>query len=287
VRKAPSGLAASVLAYLLWGFITIYWKQLTRFNAFELIGHRIVWSSILLTTVLVVSSKWRAVANAFRTPKVLGQMALAAALLTTNWTSYVYAVVHGRVIETALGYFIAPIGTMLLGVYAMKEPLRNAQRVALVLATAAVVVLAVAYGEVPIIALLLGTSWCAYGFVKRQVPLASVESLAGETLILVVPAAILVAVRQNTGDGIFEVGTTTQIVLVLLSAVVTATPLVLFAYAAKRTPFTILGPVGYLVPTINFLLGVLVYHEPLTGTRIVGFALVWLALAILTVDGLR
>jgi chloramphenicol-sensitive protein RarD len=214
-------------------------------------------------------------------------MALAAVLLTTNWTSYVYAVVHGRVIETALGYFIAPIGTMLLGVFAMKEQLRNAQRVALVLAVAAVVVLGVAYGQVPVIALLLGTSWCAYGYVKRWVPLAAVESLAGETLVLVVPAAILVAARQNTGSGIFEVGTTTQIVLVLLSAVVTATPLVLFAYAAKRTPFTILGPVGYLVPTINFLLGVLVYHEPMNATRVVGFVLVWIALVILTVDGLR
>lgn len=287
MKKAPSGIAASVLAYLLWGFITIYWKHLTRFNAFELIGHRILWSSILLTVVIVATSKWRAVLGAFRTPKVLGQMALAAVLLTTNWTSYVYAVVHGRVIETALGYFIAPIGTMLVGVYAMKEPFRMAQRVALVLAAAAVIVVGVAYGRVPVIALLLGTSWCAYGYVKRHIPLASVESLAGETLLLAVPAAILVAARQTTGSGIFQVGTTTQIVLVLLSAVVTATPLVLFAYAAKRTPFTILGPIGYLVPTINFLLGVLVYHEQLTGARVVGFSLVWVALIMLTVDGLR
>ena len=196
-------------------------------SAFELIGHRILWSSVLLTVVIVASSKWRAVLSAFRSPRTLGQLALAAVLLTVNWTSYVYAVVHGHVVETALGYFIAPIGTMLVGVYVMKEHFRRAQQVALALATVAVIVLGVAYGRVPVIALLLGTSWCAYGYVKRSVPLAAVESLAGETLLLAAPAAVLVTLRQTTGSGIFEVGSTTQVVLVLLSAVVTATPLVL------------------------------------------------------------
>ena len=287
MTRARSGFWAAVLAYVLWGVITIYWKQLHRFNAFELIAQRVVWSTVVLVATLLLTRKWRTVLTAFRSARTVGHLALLAALLTTNWTTYVYAVVHGHVVETALGYFISPIGTMLLGVYALKERMRPAQWGAVGLAVAAVVLLGVTYGRVPILAITLGGSWCAYGYVKRTVPLAAVESLSGEILLLLIPALALVLVRHGQGTGIFAIGTPAEIALLLCSGVITATPLLLFAYAAKRTPFTHLGPVGYLVPTINFVLGTALYHEHLTATRIVGFSLVWIALAIMTVDGLR
>ena len=168
MRRGHSGLWAGILAYTLWGAITIYWKQFHRFNAFELIAQRTV-----------------------------AHLALLALLLATNWTTYVYAVVHGHVIETALGYFISPIGTMLIGVFAMKERLRVAQWCALGLAVCAVAVVGAAYGQVPWLAIVLGTSWCAYGYAKRQIPLAAIESLSGEILLLLVPAVVLVAIRQG------------------------------------------------------------------------------------------
>jgi len=287
VRRGHSGLWAGILAYTLWGAITIYWKQFHRFNAFELIAQRTVWSTVVLVVVLMVMRKGRSVLDAFRSPRTVAHLALLALLLATNWTTYVYAVVHGHVIETALGYFISPIGTMLIGVFAMKERLRVAQWCALGLAVCAVAVVGTAYGQVPWLAIVLGTSWCAYGYAKRQIPLAAIESLSGEILLLLAPAVVLVAIRQGDGAGIFSTGTPVEIALLLCSGIVTATPLLLFAYSAKRTPFTVLGPVGYLVPSINFVLGAVVYHEQLTAARVIGFSLVWLALAIMTVDGLR
>lgn len=281
------GVIVGFLAYLAWGLITIYWKALHRFDAFELIGHRIVWSVALMVGLLTVTRRWRSVVRAGRTPRTLAFLAGASLLLSCNWSFYVYSVVHGHVVETALGYFMAPIGTMCIGVLAMKETLHAAQRVALVFAVAAVVVLTVAYGRFPALALGLAVSWTLYGWLKRLVPLHPIESLAGETAVVFVPAMVLVLVHQASGRGALSTGSNKEIVLLLLSGVATAVPLMMFAYAAKRVPFTILGPMNYLVPSINFLLGVFAYHERLTPARVVGFALVWVALAIMTVDMVR
>jgi len=287
VQTDRSGLVVGLIAYIAWGLLTIYWKALHSFDAFELIGHRIVWSSLLLAVVLARGAGFRAVLTALRNPATAGALALASVLLAANWTSYVYAVVHGHVVETALGYFIAPIGTMLVGVFALAETLRRRQWFALGLAAAAVVVLTVSYGRVPWLALVMATTWCSYGYLKKRVPLGPFESLAGETWLLFIPAIIIVATHHAKGDGVWATGTNLQIVLVLLSGVATAVPLVMFAYAAKRVPFTTLGPLQYIVPSTNFLLGVFAYHEPLDGTRLAGFVLVWIALAILAIDTFR
>jgi chloramphenicol-sensitive protein RarD len=286
MQEDRSGLAIGLTAYLLWGFLTVYWKALHHFDAIELIGHRILWSSVLLALVLGASGRWRAVFGALRNKQEAGAMALASVLLAANWTSYVYAVVHGHVVETALGYFIAPIGTMLVGVFALGETLRARQWFALALSSAAVVILTVSYGRVPWLALVMASTWCTYGYLKRKVRLGPIESLAGEAWLLAIPAAVLVAVRSSGGQGIVSTASSRDIVLVLLSGVVTAVPLVLFAHAAKRLPFTVLGPLQYLVPSINFLLGVFAYHEHVDGTRIFGFSLVWAALVVLALDSL-
>jgi chloramphenicol-sensitive protein RarD len=279
-----SGVIAGMSAYLLWGLLTVYWKALQDFSAVELIGYRIVSSVALLIVVLAALHRLRPLLAALGDRRLLARVALAAVLLTANWTSYVWAVLHGNVIETALGYFMAPLGTMLIGVVVLKERLRPSQKVAVGFAVAAVVVLTVGYGRVPWIALVLAGTWSVYGLLKKQVPLQPYESLAAETLVLLVPALGLVVWGAAQTQGVPASADAVHWVLILLSGVVTTVPLVLFAHAAQRVPFTMLGPMQYVVPTINFLLGWLVYDEVLDATRVVGFALVWIALVIISVD---
>jgi chloramphenicol-sensitive protein RarD len=281
------GIRAGIAAYTLWGLLTIYWKQLTGFNAVELIGWRILSASLVMSVVVSAQRRWPAIRAALTDRDLAIRIAIAAALLTGNWTSYVYAVVHDRVIETALGYFMAPLGTMVLGITVLKERPSPAQKIALVLATVAVVELTVSYGRLPIAALVMAVTWSTYGLLKRRVPLPAIESFAAESFVLVVPAAIIVAVFASSAGGAPRTGDAAELSLIALSGVTTAVPLILFAFAAARVPFTVLGPLQYLVPTINFLLGWALYDEELPWSRLLGFSLVWAALLIVTIDGVR
>ena len=287
MKKAPSGPAASILAYLLWGFITIYWKALKEFAPLELIGFRITMSVVLLVALLAARSRLRALFDRLRADSLWGRVTLASALLAVNWTTYVIVVHEGKVIEAALGYFIAPLGTMLLGVKVLHERLRPVQLVSASLATAAVIVLTVSYGRLPVYALAMAVTWSIYGLLKRQIPLSPLESLASETIVLVVPALALVLWHLRYADSVFRSASAVEFLLVALTGVVTAVPLLLFAHASQRLPLTVLGPMQYSVPIINFLLGWLVYHEKLNASRIVGFALVWVALVIVTFDSVN
>ena len=282
-----AGITVGTVTYLAWGLLTVYWKQLTGFDAFELIGWRVSLGAITMAIGLTITRRWGNL-RPLRTDRALVRNTAAAALLlTVNWTSYVWAVVHGHVLETALGYFIAPIGTVLVGVLVLREPLVAAQRVALALAVAAVLVLSLSYGEVPVIALLLAVSWVVYGYLKKKVPLGPVESMAAESFVLAVPAVAAVALFAPAADSIPNTADSTHLVLVMLAGVVTVAPLLGFAFAAHRVPLTVLGPLQYLVPTVNFLIGWLAYDEPLPGWRLLGFGLVWLGLLVLTLDAAR
>jgi chloramphenicol-sensitive protein RarD len=214
-------------------------------------------------------------------------VSFAAILLAINWTTYVVVVHEGKVIEAALGYFIAPLGTMLIGVKVLGEKIRPIQLTSALLALSAVVVLTFSYGRIPYLALAMAASWALYGLLKRQVPLQPLESLMSETVLLVIPAVGLIAWFSRYDDSVIHSADFWHVVLVLLSGVVTAVPLLLFAAAALKLPLTVLGPLQYSVPTINFLLGWLVYHEKLTPSRIVGFSLVWIALVIVTIDSIQ
>lgn len=282
-----TGIVAGLSAYLLWGFLTLYWKALHGLDPFELIGWRIICSAVLLVVLLSTTHRWGPLIAALHRPRLVGRIALAAVLLTANWTCYVWAVVNDQVIETALGYFMAPIGTMLIGVFVLHERMRRAQVVAFALAVAAVGVLAFSYGRIPWIALTLATTWSVYGLLKRQVPLDPFQSLTGETLVILLPAIALVVWGFTSDDGIAATATGGQTALVLLSGVVTTVPLLLFAFSAPRVPFTILGPMQYVVPTINFLLGWLAFDEALPPSRLLGFAMVWAGLVVMTVDTVR
>jgi chloramphenicol-sensitive protein RarD len=282
-----TGAAVGFGAYLLWGLLTIYWKELHRFDPFELIGYRVAGSGVLLIAVLAARRRLRPMLTALRRPQLAWRVALAAVLLTANWTAYVWAVTHDNVVETALGYFLAPLGTMTLGVIVLGERMHAVQRIAAGLSLGAVAVLTAGYGRVPVLALVIAVSWTFYGLCKRRVPLGSMESLAAETLVLAVPAVALIAWGMGRSDGVPSLATPSHGVLIALAGIVTAAPLVMFGYAARRVPFTVLGPMQYMVPVINFLLGWLAYHEDLSTTTVIGFTMVWVALGLTTADTLR
>jgi chloramphenicol-sensitive protein RarD len=283
-RELSRGIRAGLAAYAIWGLLTIYWKELAGFNAFELIGWRIISASLVMALVVSVRGRWPAIRAVFADRALLARIGVAAALLTANWTAYVYAVVHERIIETALGYFMAPLGTMVLGITVLKERPTTAQKVALLLASAAVIELTVSYGRPPVAALVMAVSWSVYGLLKRRVPLPAIDSFAAESFVLVAPAAIVIAVAAGLADSVPRTGDAADLALVSLSGLATAVPLTLFAYSAARVPLTLLGPLQYLVPTITFVLGWAFYNEELPWSRLVGFGLVWTALLIVTVD---
>jgi chloramphenicol-sensitive protein RarD len=286
-RRELSGLRAAVVAYVLWGLLTIYLKQLTGLDAVELIGWRVATAATAMAAVVTMLGRWPTVVGAFSDTRLLLRIALASMLLTVNWTTYVWAVVNDRVIETALGYFLAPLGTMALGVTLLGERLTPLKRASIGCAGAAVIVLTVSYGRVPWVALVLAASWSWYGLTKRRVPLDPIESLTSELLVLSVPAVALVAVGWFRAEGIPSQASGVDWALLLGTGAITALPLLMFAYAAQRVPFTLLGPANYLVPLINFLLGWLAFGEDLPLRRVVGFGLVWVALVLVTIDMVR
>jgi chloramphenicol-sensitive protein RarD len=285
VQETRRGIAYGLAAYVIWGFLTVYWHELSGLSAFELIGQRILWSVLLLVAVLAGTRNWAWVRSL--DGRLLARITAAAVLLAANWTSYVWAVTNDNVVETALGYFIAPLGTVLVGVVVLKEHLSRAQVAALSLAALAVVVLTLDYGRVPWIALILGVTWSFYGLLKKQLPLTAIQGLTAETAVLVPLALLVVVVAEAGAGGIGEEASSWQLTLVVLSGVATTVPLLLFAASTRRVPLTTLGPLQYAVPTINFLLGVVVYGEPMPAWRLVGFGLVWVALALVTVEMVR
>jgi chloramphenicol-sensitive protein RarD len=285
--ETRAGVVSGLTAYLMWGALTTFWKLLKDFDAFELIGWRVVTAMALLLAVVVAQRSLGAVTTALRNPRLLARIVAASVLLVTNWTLYVWAVVNEHIIETALGYFIAPLFTTLTGVVMLGERLRMLQKIALGFAGLAVAVLTISYGRPPFLALAIASTWTIYGLLKKQVPLRPVDSLTAETMVLFVPAAGLVAWSFSRDTGIPSTASTGQLVLVLLTGLITAVPLLFFAHAALRLPLTLMGPLQYLVPVINILLGWLAYGEPLEAARLVGFLLVWCGLALSLVDTLR
>ena len=281
------GIVAGVAAYLVWGALTLYWRHLEAFDAVELIGWRVICSAAIMAIVLSVSHRWQHLRPLLTDRGLLRTVVLSAVILAVNWTTYVWAVVHDHVIETALGYFLAPLGTMAIGVVVLHEKVSRAQEFVFVLALIAVGILTFSYGRVPWLALIIATSWVLYGYLKKHVPLTPVESMAAESFIVLVPAIAAVTILAGGTTSIPHSATTAQFALVLCSGLATIVPLTLFAYAAQRMPLTVIGPLNYIVPTINFCLGWLVFHEALPASRVVGFALVWLGLVIATADAAR
>jgi chloramphenicol-sensitive protein RarD len=279
-----SGVRAALACYVMWGGFTAYWKLLDGFAAIDLIGWRILAAGAVLTVLVVRRSTGGALARALRDTTTRRHLMTAALLLAVNWSTYVYAVLAERVIETALGYFLSPLLTVGIGVIVLDERLSRAKGVAIGLVAVAIAVLTMSYGRLPWVALALGGSWSLYGLVKRRVPLSPVESLAGEVLVLAPVALTVVLVRLDAPSGIAATAGATDWALVAGTGLVTSMPLLLFAYAAPRVPFTLLGPMGWLIPVINLGLGWIAFGEEMPASRLAGFALVWVALGIVATE---
>ncbi len=258
-------------------------------GAVEILAHRIVWSLLVVLAVLTATRSWSWVRPLLRDRTTLRRMSLAAALIAANWVIYIWGVNSGHVVETSLGYFVTPIVMVLLGVVVLHERLRRVQWAAIALGALAVVVLTVDYGRPPWIALGLAASFGTYGLLKKRVgaTVGAVQSLTVETAVLVLPALGYLMVLEARGTGHFgHVGAGHELLLAS-TGVVTAIPLLLFASSARRVPLSVLGLLQYIAPVLQLLTGVLLYDEPMPPSRLAGFALVWVALAVLSVDGLR
>ncbi len=278
------GFIYGVAAYSLWGLFPLYWGLIEEASEVEVLAHRIVWSLAVVALLLAVGNGWWRVR---RLPgRSVALLGLAAVIITFNWGTYIWGVVNGHVIETSLGYFINPLVTVVMGVVILRERLRPVHWAAVGLAAVAVVILTVDYGRPPWIALILAFSFGTYGFIKKKVNVGAVESLGVETGILLVPAAAFLVALEINGTGAFaHYGLRTDLLLVG-AGVITAVPLLFFGAAAIRVPLTTLGLLQYLAPIIQFALGVIVFREAVPPVRLVGFALVWTALAVLTAETL-
>lgn len=273
------GITYGVGAYALWGFFPVYWKLLKTVPAIQLIGHRIVWSCIFLLAVIAFTGQW----TDFRktaTLQVIRVYAIAALLIGGNWYVYVWAVNAGYIVETSLGYFINPLVSVMLGVIFFKEKLRPAQWLPVGIAAAGVTYLAFVYGRLPYIALILAFTFGLYGMAKKLSPLGSLYGLTIETGILFVPALAYLLFVEARGTGAFFHTGLVPDLLMIGAGLVTTVPLLMFASAARSIPLWAVGLLQYIAPTIQFLLGVFVYKENFNHQQLIGFSVVWLALAI-------
>ncbi|MBC7593983.1 MAG: EamA family transporter RarD [Kineosporiaceae bacterium] len=284
VKESRVGVALGAGAYLCWGFFPLYWPLLEPAGSIEILAHRVVWSLLFVALLLTVTSKWarfRSIWSDRRLLLILGAASIAVAI---NWGVFIYGVTHDHVIETSLGYFINPLVTMLLGVFVLGERLRRVQWVAVFVGFVAVAILTVDYGRLPIIALGLAFSFGAYGFLKKKANLGAVEGLTMETALLAPVALIFLVALQFHGSLTFGHDGLRNVLLLVLTGVITAIPLLMFGGAATRLSLTTIGLLQYLGPIVQFILGLFVFHEQMTSARWVGFVLVWLALVIFTTE---
>ncbi|MFJ9728970.1 EamA family transporter RarD [Streptomyces sp. NPDC101209] len=281
------GLLNGFAAYGMWGLVPLFWPLLKPAGSVEILAHRMVWSLGFVAVALVVMRRWAWAGELLRQPRRLALITVAAAVITVNWGVYIWSVNNGHVVEASLGYFINPLVTIALGVLVLKERLRPVQWAAVGIGFAAVVVLTVGYGQPPWISLTLAFSFATYGFVKKKVGLGGIESLAAETAIQFLPALAYLLWLGSRGDSTFATEGPGHGALLAATGVVTALPLVCFGAAAIRVPLSTLGLLQYLAPVFQFLLGILYFHEAMPPERWAGFALVWLALCLLTADAWR
>jgi chloramphenicol-sensitive protein RarD len=278
-----SGVIAAALAYFCWGLWPIFWKQLDGVDALELIAHRIVWSEITILMVLLFTGQfffWRGVAR-----RVALMLGASASLLAINWWVYVWAIGNDKIVESSLGYFINPLVSVVFGVTFLRERLNPSQWTAVAIAAAGVIYLTVQMGEPPWIALALALTFAGYGLIRKIAVIDSLPGLALEGAWLFIPALLYLLLLHHQGVNHLGTVSTRIDIFIMLTGPVSALPLLLFAYGARRIPLSLIGILQYIGPTLQFLSGILIYDEPFTRVQVVGFGLIWSALAIYTADG--
>ncbi len=281
-----SGLTAAIAAFLLWGLFPLYLKPLTGVPATQIMAHRIVWCCLLVFGWLAVRGQLDAVRRALVDPATRLRLMASACLISVNWLIYVWAVTHEHTVDASLGYFINPLLNVVLGVFVLNERLSRAQWFAVALAAVGVVYLTIVLGRPPWIALTLAMSFGFYGLIRKVVAVEAVPGLATETLLLAPFATAFLVWSQAKGVGALGHTSAAVTALLLGSGLATALPLALFAFGARLIPYSTMGLLQYIGPTLQFLIGVLVFHEPFPRARAVGFVVIWVGLAVYAADGL-
>jgi len=287
VGSAKHGAWAGALAFTWWGFFPLYFRLLPNVRPLEVLANRIVWSLLLVAALLTWQSRWRWLWPALRSRRVLASFIASALLLSVNWLTYIWAVSNGHVVDASLGYFITPLINVALGYGLLGERPRRAQWIALTIAATGVVWLTVSAGRLPWIGLVLGLSFGAYGLLRKVASLGALEGLTLETLLLAPAAAAAMAWWWGGSPSSFPGPDLATNAWLLGLGPATTLPLLLFAVAARSLPMATLGLLQYTSPSIQFLIGVTLFDEPFSLTRLVGFVLIWLALALYSVDGWR
>ena len=283
MTKFNKGLIFGISAYIIWGLLPLYWKLVEEAGAYEILAHRGIWSLLICISLLALRKQLKSAYLMVRSSRTLSLLFLASGLLTINWGVYIWSVTVNRVVEAALGYYITPLINVTFGVLLLREKLRPAQWIAVALAAAGVVILTLGYGSLPWIALVLAISWGSYSLIKKSLNLGALETLSLETLFAFLPNLVFLFIIQ--GNGSAEFGSTWAISILLFGAgAATVIPLLLFNGSTTRVPLSTVGLLQYITPTIMFFIGIFINDEDISMTKVIGFAFIWLALAVLSRD---
>jgi chloramphenicol-sensitive protein RarD len=282
MKKGPLMAAG---AYLIWGVLPIYWHALGAVPALEILIYRIVWSFVVVMLLLALRREWRWLGDGLRQPAVFRVFLVTAALLAVNWLVYLWANNNGHIVETSLGYFITPLVSVVLGLLVLRERMRSGQWLSVGIAALGVLFLVLTSGGTLWISLLLALSFGFYGLLRKTAKLGSLEGLTVEMAILFLPGLAYLLWLGSQGQAAFGTAGPSTTLLLAFSGVVTAVPLLLFASGARLVPLTTLGLLQYIAPTLQFSIGVFLYHEPFDTTRLLGFSIVWFALVVYSAEG--
>ena len=283
MTRFNKGLLFGISAYIIWGLLPLYWKLVEEAGAYEILAHRGIWSLLICISLLALRKQLKSAYVMVRSSRTLSLLFLASGLLTINWGVYIWSVTVNRVVEAALGYYITPLINVTFGVLLLREKLRPSQWIAVALAAAGVVILTLGYGSLPWIALVLAISWGSYSLIKKSLNLGALETLSLETLFAFLPNLVFLFIIQ--GNGSAEFGSTWSISLLLFGAgAATVIPLLLFNGSTTRLPLSTVGLLQYITPTIMFFIGIFINNEDISKTKVIGFAFIWLALAVLSRD---
>lgn len=274
-------------AYVMWGLFPLYWPLLEPAGAVEILAHRVVWSCLTIMVLVLALGRRAQLIGIVRSPRTRTLLSVAAVAISVNWVTYIWGVNNGRVVETSLGYFINPLVTVLMGVLILRERLRPLQSFAMGIATLAVVVITVDYGRLPYVALILACSFGSYGLCKKTANAGATESLAFETAVIAPFALVYLGWLVGDGDSTFGTEGVGHALLLALTGIVTAVPLICFGAAATRVSMVTLGLLQYVTPIMQFCFGVFWYHEDMPAGRWAGFVLVWVALGVFTAEAIR
>lgn len=286
MKKEKAGLLFGVSAYTLWGLFPLYWPLLKPANPLEIVSHRAVWTVVFCVIILGITKSLKSTLATFKRKHVAIKLFSTSVLISINWLVYIWATNNGHVVEASLGYYINPVIIIAMGVILLHEKMRKMQWISIAIASTGVLILTIDYGRLPWIAIALALSWGSYGFIKKSLGLGALEGLAIETMISSVPYLGYLIYLGSQGTGQFGNGFVIT-TLIISAGAVTAIPLLLFNGATTRLPFTIIGLLQYITPTLQFAIGVWVLHEDMPAARWIGFIIIWIALVVLATDLFR